>query len=131
MLSPGVSEGSWGERRDAEGRVGRCGAAAEVDASVHRYGWWWARLLSFFLPHRSAWSHLISCCLAALLNCFGCACTASSVAATVFLGRESIRLGLGRHPTRRLFSLASSSLTCILFLLNFHFIFQFLRFCCR
>lgn len=74
MLSPGVSEGSVGERRDAGGRVGRCGAAPEVDASVHRYGWWWARLLSSFLPHRSAWSHLISCCLAALLNCFGCAC---------------------------------------------------------
>lgn len=65
----------------------------------------------------------------------GCAtqllATASSVVATVFLGGESIRLGLGRRPTRRLSSLASSSLTCILFPLNFHFIFQFLRFCCR
>lgn len=74
MLFPVVSEGPGGARRDAEGRVGRCGAAAEVDASVHRYGWWWARLLSFVLPHRSAWSLLISCGLAALLDCFGCAC---------------------------------------------------------
>lgn len=38
MLSRVSRRGSGGEIRDAEGRVGRCGAAAEVDASVHDLG---------------------------------------------------------------------------------------------
>lgn len=96
-VSPGVS---GGERRAAEGRVGRCGAPSEVDASVHRHVWWFARFI--LLPYRSTMSYFSSSCLAGLFNCYGCAChCAIRCCFGLFGGRNSVRLGLGRHSTRR------------------------------